>query len=62
MATNSHTIGETVTKMATETTARLQEIPASTGNATTVVKGFTGLMVLGQIKENRKTMMSTNYL
>ena len=62
MATNSQTIGETVTKMATETTARLQEIPASTGNATTVVKKDTRLLIVGRRKEKRKTMTLTTSL
>ena len=48
-------------KRKTETTIRLKESPASTGNATTVVKEFTGLLIVGLRKEKRKTMTSITY-
>ena len=57
-ATERQTVGET--KTTTETIIGLQEIPASTGNATTVEKEVTGLFIVGRIKEKRKTMTSTN--
>ena len=43
-------------------TIRLQEIPVSTGNATTVEKEVTRLLVVGKRKENRNNMTSTTYL
>ena len=58
-ATERQTVGETKTKI--EMTKRLKEIPASTGNVTTVVKEVTGLLIIGRIKENKKTMILTTY-
>ena len=52
-------MGETKTK--TEITIILKESPTSTGNATNVVKEVTGLLIVGQVKVNRKTMTSTTY-
>ena len=45
----------------TETTIILREIPASTGNAKTVVKEVTGMMIVGQRNEIIKTMAPTTY-
>ena len=59
MATECQTIGETKTKK--ETTIRLQEIHASTGNATSVQKQATGMLIDGLRKEKRKTMTSKTY-
>ena len=58
-ATERQTVGET--KMKIEMTIRLKESPASTGIETTVVKEVTGLLIVGRIKENRKTMTLTTY-
>ena len=55
MATECQTVGET------KTTIRLQEIPASTGNATSVEKQTTGMLIDGRRKEKRKTMTSKTY-
>ena len=60
MATERQTVGEKRTK--TETTIGLKESPASTGNATTVVKEDTGHLTVGKINENKKTMTLTTYL
>ena len=59
-ATERHTAGETKTK--TETTIRLKEITSSTGNAKTVIKEVTGLLIVGRRQENRNMMTSTTYL
>ena len=56
MSTERHNVGETEIKMTIEMTIILQEIPASTGNETTVEKEVTWLLIVGQIKENRKTI------
>ena len=58
-STERQNVGETKTK--TEITIRLQESPTSTGNATTVEKEVTGLMVVGQRKEKINTITSTTY-
>ena len=47
--------------MKTEMKIGKREIPVSTGNATTVVKEFTGKLVVELIKENIKTMTLTTY-
>ena len=60
MATELQTVGEIATKMTIEKTIRLQESPASTGNATTAEKESTRLLIVGQRKKNRKTMTLTN--
>ena len=46
--TEHQTVGETRTKI--KTSIRLQEIPASTGNATTVERDTTGLLIVGRRK------------
>ena len=53
------TVGETKTKL--EATISLKEIPASTGNGTTMVKEVMGQLIVGRRKENIKTMTSTTY-
>ena len=45
----------------TEMKKRLQEIPTSTGNAATVEKEVTGLMIFGLRNKKRKTMTLTTY-
>ena len=61
--TSTNTVRQTVwgaaIKMKIETTIRLQEIPDSMGNAITVKKEAIGMLIVGQRKENRKTMTST---
>ena len=47
--------------MTIEMTIILQEIPASTVNATTAEKEATRLLVFGRIKEKRNIMTSTTY-
>ena len=59
MAIENQTVGETEIKTTTETSIRLQESPASTGNATPVEKEATGLLIVGRRKEKRKTMILT---
>ena len=49
------TVDETAIIMTTETTIRLQESPASTGNSKTVAKEATEMSIVGQRKEKRKT-------
>ena len=58
-ATEPQTVGGTAIKMKIETTIRLQEIPASMGNAINVKKEATGMLIFDQIKKNINTMMST---
>ena len=58
-ATERQTVCEIATKMITETTIILQAIPATLGNATTVGKGATRLLVVGRRKERINMMMST---
>ena len=60
MATELQTVGEIATKMTIEKTIRIQESPASTGNAKTAEKESTRLLIVGQRKKNRKTMTLTN--
>ena len=48
-------------KTTTETTIRLQERPASTGNSKTAEKEVTGLLTVGRINERRNMMTSTTY-
>ena len=50
-----------INKMTTKVTIRLQEIPASAVNATTVERGATGLLVVGEIKEKGETMTWITY-
>ena len=56
MDTECQTVGETTTIITTEGTIRPQEIPTSTGNATTAEKEVTRLLIVGRRKEKRKTM------
>ena len=42
-------------------TIRLQEVPVSTGNATTVEKDVTRMLIVGRSKEKRKKMTSKAY-
>ena len=55
MATEHHTVGRGETK--TEMKISLKEIPTSMGNETNMVKEVTGLLVVGKIKDNKKTIM-----
>ena len=50
MAIERRTFGKTAPKMTTETTIKLQEIPASMGNSTTVEKEATMLLIDGRRK------------
>ena len=58
-ATKRETVGK---KTKTEMTIKLQESPASMGNAKTVGKEDTGLLIVGRGKEKIETMTSTTYL
>ena len=62
MSTEVQNIGEIEIKMTTETKIILQEISYSMGNITTVEKEATGMLIVGQIKKNRKTMTLPNSL
>ena len=60
--TERHTVGETEIKMTTETTTRMKESPASMGNAITVGKEATGLLLVGRITEDKNTItLKTSY-
>ena len=47
IATERQVVGETAIRITTEITLRLQEIPASKGNAKTVEKDATGMLIVG---------------
>ena len=59
IATENQTFGGEAIKTTIETIIRMQEIPASVGNAITVKKEATGLLIVGQKRENINTMTST---
>ena len=62
MATERQTVGETSIKITTETTIRLQEIPASMGNAKTSEREATRLLNVWKRNVKRKNISSTTSL